>query len=160
MSEAATPGTWTTFRRFELIVTGKGEESFLPDLFRSLTALLSCHFRVCRRIGQRDPITSPKKKPKIVGTRKPIPDKDAEEIGFPARRILSDPNTFVLVIDDLEHDRVPIAASVFDRYRQALDAILLPARNEIPCIRAFPCQHAGGVLLRRRECNQRGPWHE
>ncbi len=115
------------FFRFGLIVTGKGEAEFAPSLFRSLTESGSCSFEVIRWIGQRSPILSEKRKLKMVGTGKTIPDRDANEIGIPARRYLQQSDTFVIVLDDLEKDRQPIHADVFARYRRALDTLLLPA---------------------------------
>ncbi len=85
----------------------------------------SCVFEVLRKIGQRSPLTSPKKILKMVGTRKKIPDKDETEIGLPARAYLSRGESyFVTLIDDLEGDRVSQAEEVFQRYRDALDLIL------------------------------------
>jgi hypothetical protein len=116
------------FFHFGLIVTGKGEREHLPKLFNSLTATQICNFEVIRFIGQRAPITSAKRKLKMVGEGKIIPDKDATEIGFPARNYLNaDKCRFVVLVDDLEHDRRDQAQQVFDRYRQALDTILLTA---------------------------------
>jgi len=115
------------FPRFGLIVTGKGEREFLPDLFRSLQASASCEFRVLNKVRQRSAITSPKKKLKMLGRGKTIPDRDAEEIGLPARGFLQAyQRSFVLLIDDLEHDRRPQRREVFDRYRTALDTMLKP----------------------------------
>ena len=108
---------------FVLIVTGKTERQYLPELFRSLRETGTCNFEVIQRVGQRDAITSAKK---LKGLRngKKIPDKD-EKIGLKARRYLeNDPYYFVLLIDDLEPDRRDRAQQVFDRYRSALDTIL------------------------------------
>lgn len=111
--------------RFGLIVTGVGERSFLPHLFSSLCRWAHCHTEVIRKIDQRSPIRSPKRILRMTGTGKVIPDKDAEDIGLPARRFLHASETnFVLVIDDLEHDRRLIANDVFNRYRGALDVML------------------------------------
>ena len=108
---------------FVLIVTGKTERQYLPELFSSLRATGTCNFEVIQRVGQRDAITSPKK---LNGLRngKKIPDKD-QKIGLQARRYLeNDPYYFVLLIDDLEPDRRNEAQEVFGRYRLALDTIL------------------------------------
>lgn len=114
-----------TFFHFGLIVTGEGEYSHLPKLFNSLMATRMCSFEIIRRTGQRSPITSDKKKLKMVGSGKTIPDRDAYEIGFPSRGyISSSPCHFVIVIDDLEHDRRNIAQQVYERYRSILDKIL------------------------------------
>jgi len=112
------------FFRFGIIVTGKGEEEFLPSLFRSLEATGKCHFQVLRRIGQRSPITSEKRRLVMTGTGKKIPDRDASEIGLPARAFLTQPSSFVVLVDDLEKDRADAIKSVFARYRLALDTIL------------------------------------
>ena len=45
--------------RFGLVVTGKGEEESLPQLFRVLMAKAYCVFSVIRRVGQRNPVTAP-----------------------------------------------------------------------------------------------------
>ncbi len=112
------------FFRFGLLVTGKGEEKFLPKLFRSLAESGHCDFTVVRRIGQRSPITSPKRLLKMVGEGKKIPDRDEQEIGLPTRRYLASNDTLVVLLDDLEATRAPQAAEVYERYRTALDTIL------------------------------------
>ena len=112
------------FVYFGLIVTGKGEREFLPDLFRSVAASGRCTFKVIRRIGQRGPITSPKRKLRMLGSGKEIPDRDANEIGLPARSFLSSRDRYVLLIDDLEPDRSEAIREVFGRYRAALDTVL------------------------------------
>jgi len=71
--QAPDPETWR-FHRFGLIVTGKGEEQFLPSFFRSLTRGGQCTFEVIGRVGQRSPITSPKHRAKMVGRGQTIPD--------------------------------------------------------------------------------------
>jgi len=122
--DGATPATSFTFHHFGLIVTGKGERMALGHLFRSLTVHGCCHFEVIRQIGQRSPQTSERVKLKMVNTGKLLPTKDVEEIGLPARRYLDRPEKHVIVIDDMEADRVPQAHQVFARYRTALDTIL------------------------------------
>lgn len=113
------------FFQFGLIVTGEGERDHLSKLFRSLMATGICNFKVIRFIGQRGPITSPKRILLMVGSGKVIPDKDAGEIGLPARTyLMANPCNFVVLVDDLEHDRKNQAQQVFDRYRQALDTVL------------------------------------
>lgn len=109
--------------RFVLIVTGKTERQYLPELFRSLRATGTCNFKVIQRVDQRDAITSPKRLKRLRNGKK-IPAKD-EKIGFKARRYLeNDPYYFVLLIDDLEPDRRNEAQEVFNRYRLALDTVL------------------------------------
>ena len=114
--------------RFGLIVTGKGEEAFLPSLFRVLMKRAHCVFRVIRRVSQRSPITAPKRRLKMVGARRTLPTKDEEEIGLPVLRFLRQyPGSYAMIIDDLEGDRRDMADAVFARYRTALDEILGPA---------------------------------
>lgn len=118
------------FFRFGLIVTGDTENDHLPKLFSLLIHTGICHFEVIRQIGQRSPITADKRKAKMVGQGQAILTKDEEEIGIPARRYLDDdPCRFVLLIDDLEHQRRNEAQQVFDRYRLALDTILNPEQQ-------------------------------
>lgn len=112
------------FVHFGLIVTGEGEEMFLPALFRSLAASGQCTFEVLRRIGQRSPITSTKKKLRMTGQGQTITNKDEDEIGLTARRYLMQKDTFVVLVDDLEGDRVEQHAAVYQRYRQVLDTML------------------------------------
>lgn len=116
-------GQWSFFR-FGLIVTGETEEQCLPALFRILAAHGTCSFKVIRRIGQRSP-RSAKRAQKMVGEGKRIPDRDAEDIGFPARRFLAGSgDRYVLLIDDLEAGRAAAIQDVFGRYREALDTLL------------------------------------
>jgi len=125
------------FYRFGLLVTGKGEAEFAHTFFRSLMESGRCSFEVIRRIGQRSPITSEKRKLRMVGTGKTIPDRDANEIGLPARRYLQQSETFVILLDDLEADRQPIHADVFARYRESLDALLPPAMRTRAAVHFF-----------------------
>ena len=61
----------------------------------------------------------------MVGMGQIIPNKDETDIGLPARDyLLRDSCSYVILIDDLEHDRKNTAPQTFDRYRQALDNIL------------------------------------
>ncbi len=112
-----------TFYKIGLLVTGKGEEKFLPKLLRSLAQSGRCHFKVIRRIPQLSPITSPKRVLKMVGTGKTITNKD-QEIGLAARVWLNGDEKLLLLVDDLEYDRRPIQQAIFDRYRGALDTML------------------------------------
>ncbi len=112
------------YLRFGLIVTGRTEEEHLPKLFRSLAATGLCHFEVIRRIGQRGPVTSVRRRLRIVGSGQVIPTKDVTEIGFPARRYLSAGCRLVVLVDDLERRRRGQAAEIFQRYREAIDAVL------------------------------------
>jgi len=118
------PLTWPFFR-IALLVTGKGEEQFLPRLFRSLEAEGHCTFKIGCRIPQLRPIRSEKRKQEIVGSGKRIPDRD-EQIGLFARRYLSSGFDYVILVDDLEHDHRDQVEDVFQRYRVALDTMLQP----------------------------------
>jgi hypothetical protein len=124
MAATTATSSWP-FYHFGLIVTGTGERASLPSLFRSLAKSGRCSFSVIRQIGQRSPRTSRKRKLKMIGNGKLIPERDAQDIGFPARRfLLSTDDSFVVLVDDLEHARKPQAREVFQRYREALDTIL------------------------------------
>lgn len=113
--------------RFWLIVTGKGEEEFLPDLFRGLTARAHCNFQVLRRIAQRDPISAQKRLIKMVRMGQTLPPKDVEEIGLPIRaRLQQFPGSCAIIVDDLEGSRRGFAEAVYARYRSVLNAILNP----------------------------------
>ena len=114
------------FLHFGLIVTGRAEEEFLPTLFQSLSASGRCSFKVIRRIDQRSPIKSQKRKLRMIGGGKRIPDKDATDIGLPARQFLSSESSFVILIDDLEAARSKEIQQVFGRYRLALNDMLEP----------------------------------
>lgn len=114
--------------RFGLIVTGRGEESFLPQFFHVVMAKAYCLFTVIRRVGQRSPITAPRRILRMVGTRQRLPTRDVEEIGLPVRRFVQRyPGSYAMVVDDLEGDRRAFAADVFSRYRTTLDEILRPS---------------------------------
>lgn len=109
---------------FNVLVTGQGEQKFIDRFLRSLADSGHCSFRVVARIGQLTPRTSSKRALKIVGSGAPLPARD-EELGLRARGIVNrSPSNFVLVIDDLEHDRRELRREVFERYRGALDAML------------------------------------
>ena len=118
------PDDWR-FVKFGLIVTGEGEQTSLPSFLRTLCKSGHGTFRCLRKIGQRSPRTSQKRQLKMVGRGKQIPGRDANEIGFPARDFLrQSKNHFVILIDDLERERVRQRPDVFDRYRKALDDIV------------------------------------
>ncbi len=124
MSKLTEPENWR-FVKFGLLVTGVGEQTILPSLLRALCTSGHGTFQVIRKIGQRSPITSRRRELRMVGSGKQIPDRDAEEIGFPARAFLRESESrFVLLVDDLEHSRDEQRSEVFGRYRRALDSIL------------------------------------
>jgi len=114
--------------RFGLVVTGEGEEIFLPRLFRVLMARAHCIFTVIRRVKQRSPITAPKRLLKMLGTGRRLPTKDEEEIGLPILNFLRRyPRSYAMVVDDLEDARRDMADAVFARYRTVLDEVLGPS---------------------------------
>ena len=122
---ASTESPQWAFLHFGLIVTGETEWEHLPKLFKSLMATRTCTFEVIRKIGQRNPITSRRRRPPVVGTNQPIERKDELEIGLPAKGYVSQSGYhFVILIDDLEYDRRDQAQQIFNRYRTALDTIL------------------------------------
>ena len=122
---ASTESPRCAYFRFGLIVTGDTEWEHLPKLFKSLMATGICHFEVIRKIEQRSPITSRRRRPPVVGTDQMIERKDELEIGLPARGYVNRSGChFVLLIDDLEYDRRNQAQQVFDRYQLALDTVL------------------------------------
>jgi hypothetical protein len=113
------------FVRFGLIVTGRGEAAFLPKLFRAIMGGANCTFLVIRKSAQLSPITSEKRRLKMVGRGQAIPTIDQEQFGLPALSFLREhQDAFVLVIDDLESARQPQVAEIFSRYRMALDEVL------------------------------------
>jgi len=116
-----------TFHHIGLLVTGVGEEKFLPRFLRSLMECGNCSVEVIRRIPQRSARTSPKRQLRMVNTGKTIPDSDVEQIGLPARLYLSKSGSrFVVLVDDLENSRQEDHAIHFTRYRTALDTMLVP----------------------------------
>lgn len=118
-----------------LIVTGKGERDHIPKLFRSLLQTGICKFEVIRFTGQRSPIRSETVKARMVGTGQLIPDKDAIEIGFPARTYLQSGSCrFVILLDDLEYGRRNEAQEIFDRYCRAFDSILLAEQRPMSSV--------------------------
>lgn len=125
MSENQGEATAWRFIRFGLVVTGHTEEQVLPRMFKSLCESGHGNFKVLRRVGQRNPITSKKRAMRMVGSGKMLPDRDTEEIGLPARTFLRESDThFLMLVDDLERDRTKSRSDVFDRYRRCLDTLL------------------------------------
>lgn len=114
------------FFNFLLFVTGESEKEHLPKMFSSLAGSGICSFTVKVRLGQRSPVKSEKRLARMVGTGQRIPDKDFNEIGVPARRLVDDDAChYIILMDDLEHSRIEDAREIFLRYRNALDAALL-----------------------------------
>ena len=135
-SEVAAREPWQFFH-FGLIVTGKGEQEFLPKLFRSIAATGRCSFKVIRRIDQRSPISSKKRVVRMMGSGKRIPNKDETDIGLPARRFLSSESNFVILVDDLESERAADIQRIFDRYRLSFDTILGANQNRRASVHFF-----------------------
>lgn len=122
---ASTESLQWAFLHFGLIVTGDTEWEHLPKLFKSLMATGICHFEVIRKIDQRSPRTSGRRRPPVVGTDQMIERKDELEIGLPARSYVNQSgHHFVILVDDLEYGRKGQAQEIFDRYRTALDTVL------------------------------------
>ncbi len=116
-----------TYHHIGLLVTGKGEEKFLPSLLRSLMGSGQCHIEVIRRIPQLSPITSPRRIHNLVKTNKSVKDSNALTIGALAKTFLKKGGSrFVILVDDLEYRRRDIHNGVLDRYRKALDTMLVP----------------------------------
>lgn len=130
MPETVAPSSWR-FYKIGLLVTGKGEEQFLPELFRVLTRAGTCSFKVLRRIPQLSPISSPKRlRQTMKGDGRGLQSLDAE-IGRAARNWLEqDASNLLLLIDDLEHARREKIHDVFRRYRTALDTMLRPEQRD------------------------------
>jgi hypothetical protein len=118
VSSALQP-TWA-FSRIGLIVTGEGEEKFLPRLLRSIEGGGHCSFKVLRRFGQLRPRTSSQKLATMKIKGKKIATRD-EEIGLEARSALRGGYHFVILVDDLERCSPD---PVYRRYRDALDTML------------------------------------
>jgi hypothetical protein len=108
--------------RIGLIVTGKGEASFLHDLFnREMMPRAYCLFEIVRYFPQLRPTDAQLKKQNITGTNQPVPTRD-QELGLAALGYLkSNERSFIIVVDDLEEDQ-PVP--VFERYRKALDGVI------------------------------------
>lgn len=112
------------FLHFHLLVTGEGEEDHLPKLFSKLAATGVCRFVVERRIRQLTPRFE-RLKLEMLGRGGKIPSRAETEISFPARKFLRDyPERFLILIDDLEHDRRGQVESIFNLYRESLDKLL------------------------------------
>ena len=115
-----------THCKFGLIVTGDGESEFLPELFSSLTKYAGCSFQVITQIDQRGPVTE-QRRLKMVGSGRVILDRDETEIGLKARSFLrGKPCHYLVLIDDVEHDRRPYLSAIRDRYRAAINTMLFP----------------------------------
>lgn len=116
---------WPQYR-FGLIVTGEAEEKGISGLFKSLTMTGLCSFSVICRIHQSRKSTNLINKSlpvaRVVRTIKPEtrpePDKDELEISYPAKKFLNGtkPNErrFVILLDDLEHDRLNDMKEIFE----------------------------------------------
>lgn len=110
--------------KFILFVTGRGEEQHLPKLFQQIAASGLCTFVVKEFIGQRKPITSPKRLARMVGSGQKLPDKDFQKFAPARRYVAADPCNRILFIDDLEQSSRDEVNEKFSRYRFALDTVL------------------------------------
>lgn len=119
--------------RIGLLVTGDGEAEYLPQFFRALTAhqtesgsFSQIQFDVIARVKQLSNRQSTKKhKPLKAGLA-----TLEEEIGLHARSYLDahrQVEAFVLLIDDLEYDRISTAHEILTRYQQCFT--LIPAAD-------------------------------
>jgi hypothetical protein len=117
-------------------------------------AAANCAFTVIRKSGQLSPITSEKRALRMVGRGEVIPSIDEAQYGIPARLFLQKyPNSFVLVIDDLEGARREQVRAVFTRYRLALNQMLDPygladrasVHFLVNMLEAYYFAHAGAV---------------
>lgn len=152
MPETAAPSS-RRFYKIGLLVTGKGEEQFLPHLFRVLTPTKTCSFKVLRRIPQLSPIRSEKRLSQIMkGDGRSLPSLDTE-IGLAARTWLGkDTDKLLLLVDDLEHARREEIREVFGRYRTLLDTMLSPEQRArasvhflVNMLEAYYFAHAAAV---------------
>lgn len=122
---------------FGLIVTGKGEREFLPSFFSVLTQYAGCSFKVLRKIDQRGAIGQ-KKRLRMVGRGDVLLEKDAVELGLTARAFLrNQPCHFLIVLDDLEHDRRGELDAIWERYRTSIDTMLLPEERHRASVHFF-----------------------
>jgi Domain of unknown function (DUF4276) len=112
------------FVKFGLIVTGDTERAHLPELFSSIMQMGNCTFKVLSQIGQFTPITSEKRKLKMVGSNKELPSKDETITIEVSRYLKADESNRVILIDDLENRRREIIGQTFARYRNAVDQAL------------------------------------
>ncbi len=116
--------TWP-FYRIALVVTGRGEERFLPRLFRSLEAEGHCSFMVVHRIPQLRPTKQARSQDRKAGAARKFGGVD-ERLGLAVRNYLESGYDYVILVDDLEHDFRDSVEAVYQRYRTALDTILAP----------------------------------
>lgn len=111
--------------RFQIYVSGRGEEIGITDFFRELISTGSCVFvgkpKFFKQIAPKSNQSKrlDRAKPTITGTTKPAPDKRIEHFGLPTRSFLSaDKANRVLLIDDLEDhdpkDKLLLLRSYFD----------------------------------------------
>ena len=126
MAAVAPEGGRPNFCRVGLIVTGETESLCLPDLFRELTSRGLCSFSVIRRVGQRSAIESPRRKLRMAGSGKVIPNRDAEQIGVPTRRFLRRNGHYVLLVDAHVLGRADTCASLRTMFVWASEAVGAP----------------------------------
>lgn len=113
------------FVKFHLLVTGKGERDFIGRLLGAVIEGHTATFTRPEFIGQWTPGQQSRKELKVTGTLKHIPTEFERKVTLQtAQWLRKDPDCFVLLIDDLEHSRAPVAPEVFAYYRSALDKAL------------------------------------
>jgi Domain of unknown function (DUF4276) len=125
MSDIPAGDNWV-FYRFGLLVTGKGEEGFLPSFMRSLASVLGiAHSRSLEEFVSVLRLPRRRRGFGWPAAARAIPDRDTSEIGLPARNYLNrHPDSFVILVDDLEYGRRERYREIFERYRAALDNVL------------------------------------
>jgi len=112
--------------RIQVLVTGMAEKEGIHLLFRPL---LSCGFITFEEPQKIDQLSPRSGDLKITGTGKKIlPTRDVQlgKIALQFLGNLGQESNILIIVDDLEYDRRAIAAAVFERYRSALDAFLMP----------------------------------
>jgi hypothetical protein len=88
--------------RFGLIVTGDAEAEFLPKLFRSIMAAAACDFLVIRKSDQLSPVTSEKRKIRMVGRGQVIPTIDLSRDRVPRDMALTRRQWWPRLLDEPE----------------------------------------------------------
>ena len=127
MTNGTSPHTTWPFYRFGRLVTGETEEEHIPKLFSSLEATGICKFEVISRVPQFKPRTSTRYVPPMTGTQT-VTHKQERTISLATRGYLNQGSDhFVILVDDLEYNRMNIVNDIFEMYRQALDRALQPA---------------------------------
>jgi len=117
--------------RLKLLVTGDTERENISIVFKPLLTCGFIRFDEPLKIEQ----LSPRKSHLLVtGTTKRVMPKRDEQLGGIARNYFMSSGEgevrLLIVLDDVEHDRIGTITEVFERYRCALDAFLCPIQKE------------------------------